>query len=97
LRIFKIQTLSKKGVLSNPQTIGVYTSKYENLKNIPSRPDERQKNALISLEKKIKFALKSLNKEGLKKQQEVPHMALNLKKIGNDSMVIKYILKIRIF
>ena len=39
LRIFEIQTISKKGNLSAPQTIGLYTRKYENLEGIPNRPD----------------------------------------------------------
>lgn len=70
LRIFEIQTLSKKGTLSSPQTIGVYTSKYENLESIPDRPDEKQENALISIEKKINVALRPLNEEAWKKQLE---------------------------
>ncbi len=70
LRIFEIQTLSKKGTLSAPQTIGVYTSEYENLESIPNRPDEKQKSALISIEKKINVALKPLNEEAWKKQLE---------------------------
>lgn len=70
LRIFEIQTLSKKGTLSSPQTIGVYTSKYENLESIPDRPDEKQANALLSIEKKINVALRPLNEEAWKKQLE---------------------------
>lgn len=70
LRIFEIQTLSKKGSLSNPQTIGVYTSEYENLENIPNRPDKKQESALISIKKKIDIALGPLNEEASKKLLE---------------------------
>lgn len=70
LRMFEVQTLSKKGILSPPQTIGVYTSEYENLENIPNRPDEKQENALISIEKKISTNLKPLNEEALKNRSE---------------------------
>ena len=70
LRIFQIQTLSKKGKLSSPQTIGVYTNKYENLESIPDRPDEKQASALLSIEKKINVALRPLNEEAWKKQLE---------------------------
>lgn len=70
LKIFEIQTISKKGTLSSPQTIGVYTSKYENLENIPDRPDEKQASALLSIEKKINVALRPLNEDAWKKQLE---------------------------
>lgn len=83
LRIFEIQTLSKKGSLSSPQTIGVYTSEYDNLENIPNRPDEKQESALISIEKKINVALKPLNEKAWKKhlEQEVQEpKALRLKR-----------------
>lgn len=83
LRVFEIQTLSKKGTLSNPQTIGVYTSKYENLESIPNRPDEKQESALISIEKKINVALRPLNEDAWKKQleqEEQEPTALNLKR-----------------
>ncbi len=63
LRIFKIQTLSKKGTLSSPQIIGLYTSKYDGLEGIPNRPNEKQERALISIEKKINSAISPLNKE----------------------------------
>ena len=61
LRIFEIQTLSKKGNLSSPETIGLYTSKYEKDENIPNRPNEKQKNALLSIIKKINVELQPLN------------------------------------
>lgn len=71
LRIFQIQTLSKKGNLSAPETIGVYTSNYDNLESIPNRPDERQANALTSIAKKINVALCPLNDEVWDKQCEL--------------------------
>lgn len=86
LRIFEIQTLSKKGTLSSPQTIGVYTSKYENLEGIPNRPDEKQESALISIEKKINVALRPLYEEACKKQLEQKAQetkTLNLKRNNN--------------
>ena len=71
LRIFEIQTLSKKGNLSAPETIGLYTRKYENLESVPNRPDERQANALLSIDKKINVALRPLNDEAWHKQCEL--------------------------
>ncbi len=71
LRIFEIQTMSKKGTLSSPQTIGLYTKKYENLEGVPSRPDERQANALLSIQKKINIVLNPLNEEAWKKKWEL--------------------------
>lgn len=71
IRIFNIQTLSKKGNLSDPKTIGLYTKKYENYKGIPNRPDERQANALLSIEKKIKFVLEPLIDEALDKKRNI--------------------------
>lgn len=67
LRVFSMQTLSKKGTLSSPQTVGLYTSKYENLDSTPTRPNEKQFNALISIEKKVNVALKPLNEEAQNK------------------------------
>jgi len=71
LRILEIQTLSKKGNLSNPQTIGLYTSEYENLESIPNRPDEKQNNALASIEKKVNVSLKPLNDEAWNRELEL--------------------------
>lgn len=70
LRIFTIQTISKKGILSNPETIGLYTQKYENFENVPHRPNERQTNALISIQKKIEVTLLPLNDEAWNKYYE---------------------------
>lgn len=71
LRVFEIQTISKKGILSNPQTIGVYTRKYENIEGIPSRPDEKQANFLSSIEKKINCCVKPLNNKAWRKSCEL--------------------------
>lgn len=70
LRIFDIQTISKKGNLLEPQTIGVYTSKYEKVEGIPSRPNEVQANALVSIRKKINIALIPLLDDACKKEKE---------------------------
>lgn len=74
LRIFKIQTASKKGNLSSPQLVGLYTRKYENLENIPNRPDEKQANALLAIEKKINATLLPLNNEAWRKKCEVDRL-----------------------
>lgn len=71
LRIFDIQTISKKGNLSSPQTIGLYTSEFEKLKNVPNRPNEIQANALSSIQKKINYYLKPLNDEAWNKKCEL--------------------------
>lgn len=70
LRILEIQTLTKKGTLSHPQTIGLYTSKYDGLEDIPRRPDEKEKGALSALEKKINVALKPLNDDAWRRQAQ---------------------------
>lgn len=81
LRIFEIQTLSKKGYLFFPETIGLYTSEYEKDKNIPNRPNENQKNALLSIYKKINTELKTLNDKVSKQQKKLEKKAsLVLKK-----------------
>ena len=66
LRIFEIQTLSKKGNLSQPQTIGLYTSEYNNHANIPARPNETQARALLSIKKKIDNVLTPFNDDVLR-------------------------------
>ena len=80
LRIFEIQTLSKKGNLSAPETIGVYTSNYDNLESIPNRPSEKQATALSSIDKKINVALQPLNDEAWHKQCELDRQ----KRLGLD-------------
>lgn len=57
-RVFHMETLSKKGYLSSQETVGLYTSNYENMKGIPDRPNEKQMDALNSINKKIDFSLK---------------------------------------
>lgn len=69
LRVFSVQTLSKKGILSNPQIVGLYTKEYESLDSVPNRPNENQSKALASIEKKVNVALKPLNEEALNKKQ----------------------------
>ena len=66
LRIFKIQTLSKKGSLTTYETIGLYPSNYDHLEGIPNRPNEQQKSALTAIEKKIETDLIPLNNEAYK-------------------------------
>lgn len=86
LRIFDIQTISKKGNLSNPQTIGLYTSEYKNLENLPNRPDEKQSNALASIEKKVKVSLIPLNVKAWNRELELDEqkrLVLERKKKNN--------------
>lgn len=60
---FEVQTVSKKGNLTSPQRVGVYTSEFENKEGVPNRPDEKQLNAINSIEKKVERILEPLNKE----------------------------------
>ena len=83
LRVFEIQTLSKKGILSSPQTLGVYTSEYENFESIPNRPDEKQENALIAIKKKINVGLEPLIEDAWKKHLEQESETSNLKRSNN--------------
>lgn len=57
VRVFDIQAPTKKGTLSPLQRVGVYTSKYEDVPDIPSRPDEKQANALNATLKKVQAVL----------------------------------------
>lgn len=61
LRIFKIQTLSNKGNLSDFEVVGVYTRKYENVEGVPERPTEQQMKALLATLKKVKTIIVPLN------------------------------------
>lgn len=70
LRVFEIQTLSKKGKLSNPKMVGLYTQKYENSQYIPDRPDEKQYNALESIRKKVNTSICPLIYEGWDKRRK---------------------------
>ena len=49
----------------------MYTRKYKNLESVPNRPDERQTNALVSIDKKINVSLCPLNDEAWHKQCEL--------------------------
>ena len=72
LRVFSIQTLSNKGKLSQPEVVGVYTKKFENLDGVPNRPNEKQMNALISIEKKVEQLIAPLNMEAMHKYYNIP-------------------------
>lgn len=71
IRTFKIQLASNKGNLLPPETIGVYTRKYEGQAGVPNRPNEKQANALHALQKKVNFCLSPLNDEARKKYWEL--------------------------
>lgn len=89
LRTFDIQVTSKRGTLLPPQTIGIYTSDYEIISDIPNRPDKKQKNALLSIYKKINYALKPLNDEARcnyyesKKQKQLFRRSKGNKKLND--------------
>lgn len=70
LRIFEIQTLTKKGTLSSPQRAGLYTSELMDLESVPPRLDEKQSTALVALEKKVNVTLRPLIDEARKRQFE---------------------------
>ena len=73
---FQIQTLSKKGTLSKPQSVGLYPNKYDNLENIPPRPNEQQQQAIIALGKKVEFILE----ENKCNQNSLNNQKMSLKK-----------------
>lgn len=68
-RILDIQTVSKKGFLTSPKTIGLYTSELEGFSSILTKPDEKQLSALYSIEKKLNNALKEA-KQNLSEQKK---------------------------
>lgn len=78
IRIFEVQTLTKKGSLSLPQRVGVYISKFEQVPDVPPRPDEKQANALYATLKKIQAVLVPM----LSEAQESPAM-LNYRRKNN--------------
>ncbi len=80
LRIFEIQTLSKKGSLTPPQRVALYTSEYEGLENIPNRPNEIQANLLSSIQKKVNYSLLPLNQEALIKNPYINKQNLTRRK-----------------
>lgn len=69
MRVFDVQTLSNKGKLLPPQTVGVYTRFYENKEGTPNRPDEKQLDALFALQKKIRNNLKPVIDEAYEKRR----------------------------
>lgn len=73
LRIFDVQTLNKKGSLTSPQIVGVYTNKYEQVPDIPPRPDEKQANALYATLKKVQAVLIPILKEAEERPQKLNH------------------------
>ena len=84
LKTFSIQTMSKKGHLSNPETIGLYTRKFEQMENVPNRITERQMTVLNAIHKKIDYLLKPLIKEAAK-QLELEEKEKKLKKSNQSN------------
>lgn len=70
LRICAVQSITPKGGLTPAEVIGIYTPKYEQLENIPQRPNERQMNVLTAIDKKTRYLMDPLNKEGHAKYLE---------------------------
>ena len=68
IRIFEIQTESKKGRLTPPQAVGLYTKHFRYLYNVP-KPTDAQAHALDALLKKVKFYLKPLNDEAYQRKE----------------------------
>ncbi len=80
-RIFEIQTLSKKGILSSPQKVAIYISDYVNLEELPEGLNEKQLNALISIGKKVNVVLNPLNEQAYQQAPKKPQLsALNVKR-----------------
>ena len=65
LRVFKIQTMTKKGNLGAPEMVGLYTRKYENVEGIPQRANEAQMNAIVATKKKIDITIPQLSQSAL--------------------------------
>lgn len=59
--VFQIQTMTKKGNLSVPQMIGLYTNK----------PNEAQTKVLLSIQKKVNHVLMPMNEEAMKKKSKL--------------------------
>lgn len=59
--VFQIQTMTKKGNLSMPQMVGLYTNK----------PNEAQTKVLLSIQKKVNHVLKPMNEEAMKKKSKL--------------------------
>ena len=89
LRVFSIQTTTKKGNLGEPQMTGLYTHKFEALENIPDRPNENQMNALKSLYKKVNFVVVPLNKEACNKQYNLQEKENQKQKINKRNRKYK--------
>lgn len=60
IRICDIQSLSKKGVLLEPERVGIYTKKYDGIKDIPKKINEKQEGVLSSIQKKVKKVLEPI-------------------------------------
>ena len=60
LKVFTVQTRTKKGNFSKPEVVGLYTSVHEGKENTPNRPNPIQASALSSIEKKVAYAVKPI-------------------------------------
>lgn len=70
IRVFQIQTTSKKGTLLPPEAVGLYTTKYESLNSTPKRPNDNQAKALGALYKRIAYVLPPLIDAAHKKAED---------------------------
>jgi len=66
LKIFSIQTINKKGELNDPKLVGLYTTKYDKIKNLPKRPNPKQMQLINALFKKINCTLNIANEHAMK-------------------------------
>lgn len=69
LRIFGMQTMTKKNSLTELQKVGLYTSEYEKNEKLPKKPNEIQAKALLSILKRVNQILKPLMNEPVIKSE----------------------------
>lgn len=70
LRVFEVQTMTKKGYLGEPKSIGLYTYQFDKFNSVPNKPDEKEAKAIQSIYKKVNFVIKPLNEEACCKRLE---------------------------
>lgn len=70
---FIIQTRSKKGRMSDPKKVAIYTKKYEEKDDIPRKLNEEEKNAFTSVCKKVNVVVNPILADIEIKLQEGSH------------------------
>ena len=89
LRVFDIETTSKKGTLGYPETVGIYSRKFEKLNSVPRRLDEKHANALSSIEKKVQFELLPIINEANNRQRAFERANSGPRKIKSDNHYVQ--------